>query len=310
MQDRILTAQARSEIDKLPEPQRYQKLRELWPAIDSERELEPLREKNFEEIIRVLFDLVKDDPAIRLAIDTASIGVSSLLPSVGEAGGIDISARDNQPQHKLLVAQTPERYIFRKNGDVWQIAYGVVEDFHLKGSLGLRYIGFLLRNPNRKFSALDLLSAVRGKQQDAVAEQYASMSEEELEEENLIISNGEDAIPILDPSAMEDIKRRLRENSEERKDARERRDERKLMQLDDDYESIREELKAATGLGGRSREFSSDRGRARVSITNAISKDLKRIGEKHPILLRHLKNAIKTGSRFSYKPDTPVNWEL
>lgn len=52
------------------------------------------------------------------------------------------------------------------------------------------------------------------------------------------------------------------------------------------------------------------RERARVNVTRALLGALKRIGEHHPELARHLEATLRTGAFCVYRPDprVPVGW--
>ena len=70
-----------------------------------------------------------------------------------------------------------------------------------------------------------------------------------------------------------------------------------------------DELGAATGLGGRRRSAASTRERARSTVGWRIRAALARIAEVHPELGEHLRAAVRTGARCSYRPDSAVFWE-
>ncbi len=70
------------------------------------------------------------------------------------------------------------------------------------------------------------------------------------------------------------------------------------------------ELAAAYGLGRRARQASDLAERARSAVGWRIRGAIKRIGEVHPELPRHLKRSIRTGVWCAYEPDEPVSWQL
>ena len=71
---------------------------------------------------------------------------------------------------------------------------------------------------------------------------------------------------------------------------------------------LNEEIARSTGLHGKNREASSDRERARQSVSAAIHRALKAIKKEHEPLWQHLKNALKIGEFLSYQPDQPTSW--
>jgi hypothetical protein len=75
---------------------------------------------------------------------------------------------------------------------------------------------------------------------------------------------------------------------------------------------LRDQLGAATGLGGRRRTSGSAEERARVAVSKAIVAALARIAESDPWLGRHLHERVHTGieCRYESDPDHPVRWVL
>ena len=75
--------------------------------------------------------------------------------------------------------------------------------------------------------------------------------------------------------------------------------------LDTERQALIDQLKAATGLGGRSRRLGDNAERARKSVTNRIRNTLKKIEAVHPALAAHLDGAVATGSACVYRPGPP-----
>ena len=63
-----------------------------------------------------------------------------------------------------------------------------------------------------------------------------------------------------------------------------------------------EELRAQTGLGGRSRHFADDAERARIAVGKAIRRALQRISAADPLIGEELRDAIQTGMLCCYRP--------
>jgi hypothetical protein len=72
------------------------------------------------------------------------------------------------------------------------------------------------------------------------------------------------------------------------------------------------EIAAATGLGGRRRQFTSAQERARTAVRKAIVAALNRIEQHDSALARQLRDSVRTGSTCRYVPDParPVTWIL
>ncbi len=108
------------------------------------------------------------------------------------------------------------------------------------------------------------------------------------------------------------------DRGEEVLDARARREiEARIAALEEEdradvgeLEALRQALRGATGLGGRSRRLGDEVERARTAVTWRIRSAIKKIGVAHPRLGRHLENSVRTGSFCAYEPETTVQWEV
>ena len=70
------------------------------------------------------------------------------------------------------------------------------------------------------------------------------------------------------------------------------------------------ELSVAVGLGGRIRRSGDSTERARKAVAGRIKQVMDRIGGEAPLLGRHLRNSVKTGTYCSYRPEPPVDWQF
>jgi hypothetical protein len=66
------------------------------------------------------------------------------------------------------------------------------------------------------------------------------------------------------------------------------------------------------GLGGRDRRAASAAERARVNVTRALKREIRRIGDQDARLGRELSTTVRTGTFCAYEPDPrhPVTWEV
>ena len=144
----------------------------------------------------------------------------------------------------------------------------------------------LLRHPGHEFHALDLGGA-----------------------ENLRTG---DAGEMLDADARRAYKARLGELRDELQQAEDLNDIGRAARLREEMEMLADELNRASGLGGRSRKAGSDAERARLNVTRAVRKVVRKIEAGCPVLGRHLDRAVQTGLFCAYQPDPtfPVEWEL
>ncbi|NUR86010.1 MAG: hypothetical protein HOY71_18170 [Nonomuraea sp.] len=97
--------------------------------------------------------------------------------------------------------------------------------------------------------------------------------------------------PVLDEEARRSYRRRLAQLDEVDSDAA--RGEREWLLA---------ELAAATGLGGRARQFAGNDERARIADGTAIRRALDRIAAVEPAIGEHLRASVHTGLRCSYTP--------
>jgi hypothetical protein len=197
-----------------------------------------------------------------------------------------------------------EQYIFRKRAEFWEIAYGGAP-FHLKDIKGLNYIGFLLQNPNKEF---DVIEMVRIVEKNTSGTDINLQAEESLDR----VTDLDDNYEILDSQTKTECKKRLSELEEEWKRAMKLEDDESLLEIEKEKEGIVKELRAATGLGGRARSFSTPYERARISVQQAIKRAFDKISEQSPTLSEYLRSTIKTGNRCYYRPDpsTAISWKV
>ncbi len=180
--------------------------------------------------------------------------------------------------------------VFRADGDMRTVGWGtsstVVRDLK-----GYRYIARLLAEPDREFHAADLVRMETGSDQRTPLDR---------------------GIPVLDEHAKAAYRRRLGEIDEDIADARVHNDlgRAELAERDRDY--LIEELKRATGLGGRDRVVLDDAERARGSVTRSIRYSLTRLAESSPAVADHLRQHVQTGTFCRYERDSlhPVDWTV
>jgi hypothetical protein len=100
---------------------------------------------------------------------------------------------------------------------------------------------------------------------------------------------GTSAQPVLDHVAIREYRQRLAQLEDSAPEEAER-------------EWLLAELGAATGRGGRPRQFPDSQERARIAVGKTIRRALARIGQAEPLIAGHLRSHIHTGVRCSYQP--------
>jgi len=191
----------------------------------------------------------------------------------------------------------PRAAIFRREGDYWSIAYDG-RAVRLKDAKGLRYIHRLLAEPGRELHVAELAS-----------ENPPAVSEAAAVADGLRVDSGH-AGEILDAQARAEYARRIEDLREEVEEASRWGDQQREARAQEEIDFISRELASAYGLGGRARRAADVAERIRKAVTNRIRYSLSRIEKEHPVLARHLANAIATGTFCSYAPDRAVSWTL
>jgi hypothetical protein len=154
---------------------------------------------------------------------------------------------------------------------------------------GLHYLRHLLQRPGLDVDAVDLDAAVAG-------------------HPGVTIAAGE--ADVIDAQALGAYRARLADIDAELAEAESWADESRSARLRLEREALLGEIAAATGLGGRRRQFTSAQERARIAVRKAIVSALDRIERHDRSLGRQLRDAVRTGYACRYDPDParPVLW--
>ncbi|MGR6317566.1 AAA family ATPase [Micromonospora soli] len=235
--------------------------------------------------------------AARLRADAADearvLGMAQVLHRLGAEApetGVPVSAGAHPAGGPASARPGPAvDHEFRPDGAVWRLAYaGTV--VHLPDAKGLHDLRLLLGRPGVDVPVVELLDPAAGPEL-AAARRF-----------------GGD--PVLDDEAKTRYRRHLQRLDDEIDRATVRGDEAKATALDVERTALLAELRAAAGLAGRSRRLGDEAERARKAVTARIRDTLRRIGERHPTLAAHLRDAVSTGSTCRYLPPEPVPWRL
>ncbi|AXK36359.1 ATPase [Streptomyces armeniacus] len=178
---------------------------------------------------------------------------------------------------------------FRREGAVWTLRLGG-RTVHMPDAKGLRDLHTLLANPGTDIPAVRLLDPEGGELVVAARQ-----------------LGGDD---VLDEEAKARYKKRLTQLDQEIDRAVERGDDRRAADYDREREALLHELRAAAGLGGRSRRLGDEAERARKTVTARIRDTLRKLDERHPELAAHLRATVSTGAACRYQPDSGTGWRL
>jgi hypothetical protein len=198
-------------------------------------------------------------------------------------------------------AQGPARAVLAREGDVWRLDYeGRV--LRVRDAKGMRHLALLLANPGIEFHAVDVAVAAEG----GAAPGGGSA-------DGLAVRAGTgDAGPALDSQAKAEYRSRLEDLRAEIEEAEAFNDPERAARAREELEFIAHELSAAVGLGGRDRRLASASERARVNVTRALRREIRRIAEEDARLGRELETTVRTGTFCAYEPDPrrPVAWDV
>lgn len=175
--------------------------------------------------------------------------------------------------------------VFRRLGQYWVIKYDA-EMVILNSSGGLSYLARLLVDPGRKIPAAFLLAAEMG-----------------IDPRIPVGSSG----TVLDDQAFRQYQKIYLEVTHDLEEAKRNHDHARMAELETQKDAFSAEIEKATGLGGRKRE-KSDSERVRKNVTNAVARAIEAIAQEHDRLGKHLRNAINSGSVFSYDPERDPQW--
>ncbi len=218
----------------------------------------------------------------------AAVGGARALGAAALAARIEAEAAcvpDQAPDHA-----------FRRDGEVWTLAYGGRE-VRMRDSKGLRDLHALLARPGTAVAALDLAARPAGHRAGASAGPDA-------------LHPPSDTGEVIDAQARAAYRQRLRELEEAAAEADAAADIERSAHIAAERDALVDALTGAYGLGGRVRRSGSAAERARTAVTARIRDAIRRIGDAHPDLGRHLARSVRTGTFCVYEPDQPVRWSL
>ncbi|WP_345572420.1 AAA family ATPase [Nonomuraea rosea] len=222
-----------------------------------------------------------------------SIESRARLAEALQARGDDVSALTEQVERDAadlgMLVRLPRSggNAFRFDGEVWTLAFAG-RTVRLPDSKGLADLRLLLSRPGSDVPAVLLLNPAGGE----VAVAARSMG-------------GDD---VLDEEAKTRYRRRLELLDEEIDRAAEAGDDRRAAEFDAERQALLDELRTATGLGGRPRRLGDEAERARKAVTNRIRNTLRQLDDRHPELAAHLRASVSTGSTCRYQPATELPW--
>ncbi len=171
----------------------------------------------------------------------------------------------------------------RRAGEMWHVSYGG-EDAILRHSKGIADLAVLLGRPGTEVHVSELGGVPRA----------------------LTAGDGGEA---LDRAAIAAYRERLGQLAAEVDDADAAHDPVRKEVAQAEYDALVEQLSGAVGLGGRVRSAGPEPvERLRKAVSARVRDAIRRIDAVHPLLGRHLSNAVHTGTYCSYRPEVATTW--
>jgi tetratricopeptide (TPR) repeat protein len=232
--------------------------------------------------------------AARCAASAGDAGTARRLAGLARSAAADIGmpavgAAADQILANLATPPAIERDsgVFRRDGAVWELGYAgrTVRIPHAKG---LADLAALLRQPGEPVHVSELVSA------QAPDTEVAARAGDE----------------VFDARARREIRSRLDALAADRDEAEAVGDTVRAARAKAERDELVHALTLAVGRDGRPRILGDGLERARKSVTARIRNSIRRIGEEHPDLTRHLDRAVDTGVWCVYRPEHPIEWTL
>jgi hypothetical protein len=217
-------------------------------------------------------------------IATASQLLHDGLPLAEELREVDTAREIADLLRTISPAQSTNRATLRPEEGTWHVQFNDT-DVHMPDLKGCWHLRELLARPHQPVAALALIGA---------------SSDEPLATA--------DTGPVLDREALRQYRRRLTELDDELDAAALRSDHQQQAERTAEREALIEELKRATGLGGRPRRSGSPAEKARVNVTRTIRHAIAELASRAPDLAAHLDESIVTGVSCSYEPKFDIVW--
>jgi DNA-binding SARP family transcriptional activator len=183
---------------------------------------------------------------------------------------------------------------FRREGEYWTIALGA-EIIRLKDAKGLRHLAELLRQPGRGVHVLDLVAATDGVGTERMP--FSEAVHAGLRPSRGALTDGPDG------QARAAYRLRIEELEGEIADAETRGERDRISSLREEQQILADELTQALGFGMR--RSSPEAERARVAVTNALRRVVRRMEGQAPGLAAHFDRSLSTGQFCTYTAAEP-----
>lgn len=235
------------------------------------------------ELGSLLLRLGRTDRAREVLTAARKDAASMAMASVVEGAEHALAQLQNPESTAAAVVAAPEpteaqRLTLDREGDVWLVRFEG-DEVRIKDSKGIGFLAALTTEPGRDIHVLDLVTPAADRPADAVADE------------------------LIDDTARKAYGARLAELRSELDEAEEWNDTARAHRLREELDALTTELARGVGLGGRPRRFGTNAERARVNVQRRIRDAIRRLGDKHEGVGRHLERSIRTGMYCRYDPE-------
>lgn len=183
--------------------------------------------------------------------------------------------------------------VLEQEGEFWRVGYEGMTVL-LRHSRGLTLLAHLIRCPGLDIHVRELDSITPSGRSPVAAHGPSP--------DGAVLPAGGDAGEMLDARARAEYRRQITELRAELEHAEGGHDPRRAESIRTEIDLLVDQLRTATGVGGRGRRASSDVERLRAAITRRIRAAIEQIARHHPALGAHLTANVSTGYFCSYVP--------
>ncbi|MBK8009823.1 MAG: hypothetical protein IPK13_00610 [Deltaproteobacteria bacterium] len=242
-----------------------------------------MHQRHGKDVGRVISEtMAKLAKCIRTPGGLSSESLPTILFARGQQNPGSNPAFDADPALKV-----ESEYVFRQFGQNWTVRFRGGTAFSLKPTKGLTHIHTLLQRPGETLDAFAMIDIVEG---------------------NPVASRPMATAMGADDETIKSVREAYEKLKEQRDEAEEFSDEDTVAKCDDEIEKLANYLTAETGIGGKKRRENPEQKKARMTVTNAITRALKTIEKANKPCAKYLREQIKTGFFLKYR-DTGVAWE-
>lgn len=189
---------------------------------------------------------------------------------------------------------------------MWTLAYDG-DPVSLKHRRALTHIHYLLKHPEKEFTAEELIDLSEGHLK--VGGNSPDPSEAELTRAGIYFTERGSDQPVMDSKAAGEARRRLRELDGLVAEAERDNDKTALEWAKGERQRLVTSLAGALNKSRRTRKFSTEASRAKGTVERGLARALKTITRHHVSLGQHLQNTLRIREPFRYKPDRHVSWQ-